>query len=107
MIQNARLFADGAHCAAIQLALNVLSANIETLRVCEENGFACLNRGPLAMGLLTGKFNSDSSFPASDVRHSWEMKSGVQAERLRNLDAIQDILTSAGRSLAQGAICWL
>ncbi|MEU4197624.1 aldo/keto reductase [Kribbella sp. NPDC026611] len=45
--------------------------------------------------------------PAGDVRHGWDFRSGDQAEWLRRLDAIRDVLTSDGRTLAQGALGWL
>ena len=50
-------FAGGAHCTAIQLQLNVLDDNPAVLAVCEEHNLAAINRGPLAMGLLTGKYD--------------------------------------------------
>ncbi len=104
---NARIFARGEHCVAIQQRLNVFGGNFETLRVCEEHNLASINRGPLAMGLLTGKFSSETSFPENDVRHGWNMTVGPQAEQLKKLGMLRDILTSNGRTLAQGAICWL
>ncbi|MDR4497539.1 MAG: aldo/keto reductase [Candidatus Scalindua sp.] len=104
---NARLFAQGKNCVAIQQRMNVFEGNFETLRVCESHNLASINRGPLAMGLLTGKFSSDTTFPNDDVRYDWDMKEGPQAEQLRKLDMLRDILTSNGRTLAQGAICWL
>ena len=104
---NARLFAQGEHCVAIQQHLNVFDGDRETLRVCETHNLASINRGPLAMGLLTGKFSSETTFPANDVRHAWDMTEGSQAEQLKKLGALRDVLTSDGRTLAQGAICWL
>ena len=104
---NARLFAEGKHCIAIQQRLNVFGGDFETLRVCETYNLASINRGPLAMGLLTGKFSSETTFPENDIRHVWDMRAGPQAEQLKKLTMLRDILTSNGRTLAQGAICWL
>jgi len=59
------------------------------------------------MGLLTGKFDQNSTLPADDVRHGWDFRSGDQAESLRRLEAIRDVLASDGRTLAQGALGWL
>ena len=36
-----------------------------------------------------------------------KLKKGVFAERLNNMEAIREILTSNGRTLAQGSLCWL
>ena len=105
--ERARLFAEGPHCAAIQQRFNILDGNEQTLGICERFNLASLNRGPLAQGLLTGKFTSDSKLPDNDVRHRWDFKLGRQAEQLKQLDAIRDVLTSDGRTLAQGALAWL
>jgi len=104
---RARLFAEGSHCAAIQQRLNIFDGNAETLAVCEAANLASLNRGPLAMGLLTGKFSADSTIPENDVRFGWDFRAGTQAERLQKLDALRDVLTQDGRTLAQAALGWL
>ena len=104
---RARLFAEGPHCTAIQQRLNIFGGNAETLAVCEELNLASLNRGPLGMGLLTGKFTADTKLPDDDVRHGWDFRQGAQAGQLARLDALRDVLTSGGRTLAQGALCWL
>lgn len=107
--ERAAKFAEGPHCAAIQQRLNLFEGNEETLGLCEENNLASLNRGPLAMGLLTGKFNADSTLPANDVRagNGWDFRSGEQARRLTALDEMRAVLTRDGRTLAQAAIAWL
>ena len=105
--ERALIFAKGPHCAAIQQRLNIFEGNAETLAVCEENNLASLNRGPLGMGLLTGKFSADSSLPANDVRSGWDFQDGEQAARLEKLALLRDVLTSDGRTLAQAALGWL
>jgi len=105
--ERARVFAAGDHCAAIQQAFNVFGGNDETLRLCEELNLASINRGPLAMGILTGKFSEDTTLPDDDLRSRFDFKRGVQADQLRSLDSIRKILTSEGRTLAQGALAWL
>ncbi|MBM4461251.1 MAG: aldo/keto reductase [Chloroflexi bacterium] len=104
---RARLFAEGPGCAAIQQRLNIFDGNPETLAVCEAANLGSLNRGPLAMGLLTGKFTADSTLPENDVRFGWDFKAGTQAERLQKLAALRDVLTQDGRTLAQAALGWL
>ncbi|MEZ4558674.1 MAG: aldo/keto reductase [Caldilineaceae bacterium] len=107
--ERAAKFAEDPHCAAIQQRLNLFEGNEETLGICEENNLASLNRGPLAMGLLTGKFSADSTLPANDVRagNGWDFRSGEQARRLAALDEMRAVLTRDGRTLAQAAIGWL
>jgi aryl-alcohol dehydrogenase-like predicted oxidoreductase len=104
---QAAAFAAGAHCASIQQQLNLFEGSLETLAVCEQRGLASVNRGPLARGLLTGKFNADSKLPVDDVRHRWDFHSGTIAQRLARLEQLRAILTRDGRTLAQAAIGWL
>ena len=53
-VERAEVFVQGANCTAIQLQLNVLDDNPEMIALCEQYNQAAINRGPLAMGLLTG-----------------------------------------------------
>lgn len=111
---RARVFAQGPHCTAIQVELNVVDDAADILDVCNEFNLATINRGPLAMGLLTGKYKADTALPADDVRGpnapEWMkfFKAGKpNPEWLGKVDAIGEILRSNGRTLAQGAIAWL
>jgi aryl-alcohol dehydrogenase-like predicted oxidoreductase len=112
--KSAEFFAGGEHCAAIQVELNVLDDNAAILTICERENLAAINRGPLAMGLLTGKYTSAVQPSADDVRGQkspeWMkyFKEGVASEDyMKKVAAIREILTSNGRSLAQGALAWL
>lgn len=104
---RARLFAEGEHCTAIQQRLNIFEGEIETLEVCEQFHLASINRSPLGMGLLTGKFTVDTPIPADDVRIRRTSFQENRARELEKLSNIKSILTQAGRSLAQGALAWL
>lgn len=111
---RARIFAAGPHCSAIQVELNVLDDAPNILEVCDQYDLAAINRGPLAMGLLTGKFKPNDRLAADDVRGpnapDWMkyFKDGKpNPEWLGKVEAIREILTSNGRSVAQGAIAWL
>ncbi len=66
--QRVTAFAAGAHCAAIQHELNVLADAPAMLAACHGRDLASISRGPLAMGLLTGKYGPGSQLPADDVR---------------------------------------
>jgi aryl-alcohol dehydrogenase-like predicted oxidoreductase len=59
------------------------------------------------MGLLTGKFSAATQLPPDDVRHGWDFEGGREADRLRMLEAVREVLTSGGRTPAQGALGWL
>jgi aryl-alcohol dehydrogenase-like predicted oxidoreductase len=112
--KSAEFFASGEHCATIQAELNVLDDNAAILAICEKENLAVINRGPLAMGLLTGKYVGDVKPSADDVRGQkspeWMkyFKDGkASADYMKKVDAIREILTSNGRSISQGALAWL
>jgi aryl-alcohol dehydrogenase-like predicted oxidoreductase len=110
--QRAAAFASGPHCAAVQHELNALADDAGMLAVCGTLDLASVNRGPLAMGLLTGKYGPAARLPVDDVRSAqpWVdyFADGRPAPQwLARLDAIRDVLTSGERTLAQGALCWL
>jgi aryl-alcohol dehydrogenase-like predicted oxidoreductase len=105
--ERARIFAQGPHCTAVQHRLNMFEGNREMLTLCEEYHLASINRSPLGMGLLTGKFDANSRLPEDDVRHSWDFETDTIAQRLKQLDALRTLLTRDGRTLAQGALGWL
>jgi len=117
LLANARLFADGPGCIAVQQQLNVFGGNpagdsTAILELCEKKNLASLNRAPLAMGILTGKFTPDTTFPADDVRSKVQWFEGFKDGRpnprwLERIEAVREILTSGGRTLAQGALAWL
>jgi aryl-alcohol dehydrogenase-like predicted oxidoreductase len=109
----ARLYAARPGCTAIQHDLNVLTDASELLRLCDEHDLASLVRTPLAMGLLSGKFTSEARLPSDDVRgagHEWVryFEDGrPKLEFLNRLAAVREVLTSGGRTLAQGALAWI
>jgi aryl-alcohol dehydrogenase-like predicted oxidoreductase len=110
---RAQHFSQQDNCSAIQFELNVLSDNPDVLAVCERHNVAGFNRGPLAMGLLGGKYDNGGTLSESDVRKispDW-MKyfhDGVPSpELLKKLGLIREILTSNGRTVSQGALAWL
>ncbi len=105
--ERARIFAQGAHCTAIQQRLNIFEGDEETLAVCEQYNLASINRSPLGMGLLTGKFTIDTPIPADDVRSRRPSFKEYRGNELEKLSKIKDILTVNGRTLAQGALGWL
>ena len=108
-----RDFSEGAHCSFVQQQLNIFEGNMELLRLCRELDLASLNRGPLGMGILTGKFSPQTEFAADDVRSrasEWFpglSGKGVNIDWLTKLDNLREILTSNGRTLAQGALAWI
>jgi aryl-alcohol dehydrogenase-like predicted oxidoreductase len=112
--ERAEVFARGPKCATIQLQLNVLDDNPEMLALCEKHNLAAINRGPLAMGLLTGKYTAETKPSVDDVRGEkspeWMkyFKDGKpNPEWMAKREAVREILASSGRTVAQGALAWL
>ncbi len=58
----------GQTCSAIQMKLKIIDDAPDMLTVCEECNLAAINRSPLAMGLLTGKYTPGKMLPEDDVR---------------------------------------
>ncbi|MFE6894967.1 aldo/keto reductase [Streptomyces sp. NPDC057694] len=112
---RARVFAEGAHCAAVQHRCNVLQDAPELLTLCEELGLASINRSPLAMGLLGGGHGTGRRAPApGDIRSAppawlpgFGAGGGADPEWTARVDALRSVLTSGGRTPAQGALAWL
>ena len=85
-------------------------------KIAKEKKIAIIARVPLASGLLTGKFNIDSSF-ASDDHRNYNIKgdafdigetfSGVNY--LKGLDAIEDLksILPDGMTLSQLSLKWI
>lgn len=110
---RATAFRDHPGFTTVEMAMNVFFAAEHMVPAVEEAGLIALIRSPLAMGILGGRYDAKSTFAGNDVRSQNQQWHGhfndgrVSPLRLEQLDAIRDILTSGGRSLAQGALAWL
>ncbi|WBB81433.1 aldo/keto reductase [Micromonospora sp. WMMD882] len=98
---------------AVQHNLSVLRDAPTMLAVCDKHDLASVDRGPLGMGLLTGKYTAGSTLPRDDVRGvtsgwlDWFRGGRPAPEWLRRVGAVRAALTADGRTLAQGALGWL
>ncbi len=93
--------------AALQIDYSILNrtAEEEIFPYCLENDIGVIVRGPLAMGILTGKFNPDSHFPAGDFRQRWlndPDENQTYLEDLKKVDTLREI--AGDMSLAQLAL---
>jgi aryl-alcohol dehydrogenase-like predicted oxidoreductase len=65
------------------------------------------------MGLLSGKYHDGRTVAGNDVRSqpfvwmTYFQQGRASQEWLDRIDAVRDVLTSGGRTLAQGALAWL
>ncbi|SCG52283.1 Predicted oxidoreductase [Micromonospora siamensis] len=103
----------GSSATAVQHGLSVLRDAPELLAVCEKYDLASVARGPLGMGLLTGKYAAGSTLPRDDVRGTgptwleWFRGGRPAPEWLRRVAAVRGALTADGRTPAQGALGWI
>jgi aryl-alcohol dehydrogenase-like predicted oxidoreductase len=111
---RASWWAGREHYVSVQHHLNVLEDAPEMLDVVAAHDLASIDRGPLAMGLLSGKFDASSRLPKDDVRGSgadwltaFDADGRPRREFLDRLAAIRDALTADGRTLVQGALGWI
>jgi len=115
--ERALLFSEGPNCAVVQHQLNIFVGNEEILTLCSEKDLASINRGPLAMGLLSGKFDKEQAISTNDVRtimdamqdpyYMYFREGKPIQELLDKLNAVREILKSGGRTLVQGALSWI
>lgn len=78
----------------------------EILPYCQQHGIGVIVRGPLAMGILAGKFTPQTRFAAGDFRARWHdnpAEYAVYLDDLRTVAALQALLP-ADRTLAQLAL---
>jgi len=89
--------------------LNMVADAPQMLAVCEEYDQASINRSPLGSGLMTGKFNRDSTFPEDDVRHGWDLQTERTTLRIQRIEAVRKLFAEVGdpRTQAQVAIAWI
>lgn len=111
---RAAAFAARPAATAVQFDMNLFEDAPEMLALCEIHDFAGIIRLPLAMGFLSGKYSPHSRLPADDIRSrppQWLRyfeEGGQGSEKwCATLDAVREILTTKGRTLAQGALAWI
>jgi aryl-alcohol dehydrogenase-like predicted oxidoreductase len=113
-VDGAMAYADLEGYVAVQHDLNLFSPADDLLQAIEDRSLWSFNRQPLAMGLLTGKYRFDSPAAGSnDIRGSgadwlrYFNKDGTPTTAMVSaVERIRDLLTSDGRTVAQGALGW-
>jgi len=110
---RAEVFAKGPHCSVVQHELNLISDAADMLAFCAAHDLASLNRSPLAMGLLSDRVTAQTTFAPDTVRGTapawlaWFRDGRPAPEFLRRRDAVRNVPTSGGRTVAQGALAWI
>jgi aryl-alcohol dehydrogenase-like predicted oxidoreductase len=99
---------------AIEFEANVVRDTPELIGMCDQHLLPALVRGPLGTGLLTGahprgsQITDDHDFRRVSPPWLNYFRDGRPDDRFADrLEPIVDILTGNGRTIAQGALCWL
>lgn len=97
VLANFKEMSDGA-CAVVELNYSLINkaSEKELFPYCEKHRIAVLVRGPVAMGLLGGKYNTESVFTDA-VRSGWnkgeEGRSDFE-ERMKKTERVREITGS-------------
>lgn len=105
--ERARIFGQGQHGTSVQARLNVFVDAPDTIALCEELDLAFLNKSPLNSGILSGKYDTSSTFPANDLRHGIDLGTERVAAMLDTVRKVGEVLRSDGRTMVQGALAWI
>jgi aryl-alcohol dehydrogenase-like predicted oxidoreductase len=94
-------------CATLQVDYSILNRTpeAEIFPYCQEQNIGVIVRGPLAMGILTGKFSAQSRFPEGDFRRNWidnPDENRIFTDDLAKVTALQPL--AQDRTLAQLAL---
>jgi myo-inositol catabolism protein IolS len=99
-----RHFDQHGTCAVVQVEYSLFNraAEREVLPYCRERDIGVIVRGPLYKGLLTGKFDTSSTFPEGDLRQGWPNEPWF-LEALGLVEQLS-VLEQGDRDLAQVAL---
>jgi aryl-alcohol dehydrogenase-like predicted oxidoreductase len=106
LLEEARALAP---LAALELPYNLIERDAEEalLPLCRKLGVGALTYGPLAQGLLTGKYGLKSRFGPDDRRHRLPHFQGERLQQnLRLVERLKDLAHAYGKTPAQVALRW-
>ncbi|MBN2044636.1 MAG: aldo/keto reductase [Anaerolineales bacterium] len=106
-VDRTAIFAEGEHCTSIQFALNVAHDNPEMRQLCASADLAGINKSPFSRGILTGRFDANTTFADNDHRTRFNFSEGAAALRLRQLDAVREVMTANGHTLPQACLAYI
>ena len=100
-------FNSEGHCAVVQVDYSLLNRTPEEdlLPYCQEHGIAVMVRGPLAKGLLSGRYSSASVF-TDEVRQSFNEGGGQRAKYEAQLAQVERLAQAVppGPEMVQRAL---
>lgn len=95
--------------STVQNSYNLLDRHNEaTIVNASEHGLSTQTYGPLAQGLLTGKFEENYRFEKTDRRHRLPLfVTGAHDLRKNALNSLQTVSNQYNKTMAQTALRWL
>ena len=94
-------------CSVVQVDYSLLNRHAEDalLPYCAENNIGVMVRGPLAKGLLSGRYDKSTKFTDS-IRTAWHADDKTQAKLEADLDRVEKLKTLAqpGAEMVQMAL---
>jgi aryl-alcohol dehydrogenase-like predicted oxidoreductase len=112
-VDSVRAFADRPGFVAVENDFNLFDRAEAMMDFVAQRGLLSISRLPLAMGLLTGKYNSGARVGAGDIRSEgldwlkFFSNGKANPQFATRIEAVRDLLTGDGRTLAQGALGWI
>jgi aryl-alcohol dehydrogenase-like predicted oxidoreductase len=107
-VNHLRRFNADGDCDTLQIDYSILNRfpEREILPYCQEHGIGVIVRGPLAMGLLSGKYRAEDEFPEGDFRRAWTENPEQHSQFLADLAIVERLKGAApdGTSLAELAL---
>jgi aryl-alcohol dehydrogenase-like predicted oxidoreductase len=105
-IDHLKHFDQNRTCEIHQFDYSILnrSAERELLPYAHDRGMGTLARGSLRMGILTGKFTPETTFPEGDVRREW-LEQDWYGEQLADAEQLKQLAN--GRRLSQVALAFV
>ncbi len=98
---------------AVEYAAHVLMDAPDMRAKILDKSLLGLIRSPLAMGLLSGKYDANSTMPSDDIRsteQSWTnyyIDGRPNPQLIERIEITKELLRTGGRTLVQGALGWL
>jgi myo-inositol catabolism protein IolS len=97
----------GGKCAVVEADYSLLNLTPEKdiLPYCQQNGIAVLVRGPVAMGLLSGRYDKATKF-TDEVRAAWHDGGDKQAKLDKQLAMVEKLkkVVQPGQDMVTAAV---
>jgi myo-inositol catabolism protein IolS len=96
-------------CAVVQVDYSLLNRAPEAafLPYCQEHGIGVMVRGPLAKGVLSGRYNGESTF-TDTVRAGWNDDGAARSKFLEQVGQVEKLsqIVAPGPEMVATAICY-